>query len=261
MRKREKCLVEAIAPLQPVFHEHLDSLNISDHIHRGRFRYRLDGEEYVDLAGSLAWPGGDVPGYVLVIGVKVEGDMPVFVCLEEAEDPRPEGLLSKCLTLRERYGFYKSDRLFRVWWGDSRRFSSLVSGFNDKIKKDEPEGIYLSDPTESERPNRFELYLRRIHGALDSEREGRKVLILGECNRLKNALQNLPRDAAKRFKEDESPHVFALGALVHTLFAVRPWAYNNSPSQPSSLNSYEEWEQYARSQGNGGRSPNYNGVE
>ena len=192
--KNEKSLIEVVASLPLIFHEHLDSLNMGDTVTRSPTIYRHieTGEEYVNLAGAIAWPGKELPGFILVIGVRVDpaSENILYNCIDEAEDHCIENLLVKCITLRNRYGFRQSQKLFRFWYGDSIRFVSLVTQFNQQLRDDKKtERIYLANPIDFEKVNHFELYLRRTQSALMLNGTGRKTLFLGNCHRLRNSSQ------------------------------------------------------------------------
>lgn len=242
--EKVKCVIEIIKPSDPVHDPHLDSLNIGHQEQAGQLRYRHieTKEEFVHLDGAAAWPGKDgLPGFILVVGVQMKGKTPQFICLEEAEDTEVTGILSKCLTLREKYGLLLSDRYDRLWWG-IQSFPSLVNRFNEQILKDspdEPEGVYFKEPIDFKKGGKyFEVYSRGLREGL---RNG--MITLGDCNRLRNAINNFPVDAAQRFTEDDSPPVFALGCLVHSLLATKPWLYRGPlPQQPDDYESYAQKE-------------------
>ena len=244
--KNVKCVIEIIKPSDPVHDPHLDSLNIGHSEEPGQLRYRHieTKEEFVHLDGAVAWPGKDgLPGFILVVGVQMEGKKPLFKCLEEAEDTEVTGILSKCLSLREKYGFHLSDRfLFQLWWG-LQSFPSLFNRFNEDIKKgkpDEPEGVYFKEPIDFKKGGKyFEVYSRGLREGLRSG-----MITLGDCNRLRNAINSFPTDAAQRFTEDDSPPVFALGCLVHSLLATKPWL-NRGTTSPRN-GEEDDWESYAQ---------------
>ena len=148
------------------------------------YRNKETGETYLYLAGGIGWPWKDVPGFVVIVAVgKMPGegmDAPLFTCLDELEDDRIEGLLEGCLRLRDRYGFRQSDNLFRTWYGDRDRFSTLVNQFNLKLMKEKVQGVYLSNPLDFDKPNHFELYKRRIQSHLTPNETGSKSLITRE---------------------------------------------------------------------------------
>ena len=69
------------------------------------------------------------------------------------------------------------------------------------------------------------------------------MIALGDCNLLRNAINNFPTDAAQRFTEDDSPPVFALGCLVHSLLETKPWLNRGPlPQQPDDYESYAQKE-------------------
>jgi hypothetical protein len=243
--EKVRCIIEVIKPKEPGVDPHLDSLGISHHEQPGQLRFRNieTEEEYVHLDGALAWPGKDCPGFVLVVGVRTEGKLPRFFCLEEAVDFVPKGLLMKCLTLRQRYGFGLSEFLFPTWFGDSDRYPSLVAQFNDEIRleKDEPEGVILQNPTDMDKKNNFELYLHRIYGALTPDETGGKMLSVEIiCSHLMNAIQSVPKDGTYSLTKDDNPPVFALGGLLHSLLTTKGWIHRSSQGRAD-----ENWESYA----------------
>jgi hypothetical protein len=236
--EKVKCVIELIKPSDPAHDPHLDSLNIGHSEEPGQLRYHHieTKEEYVHLDGAVAWPGKDSPGFILVVGVQMDGKQPLVKCLEEAEDSEVDGILSKCLTLREKYGFHLSDRfLFHPWWG-IQSFPSLVNRFNERIMKERGEGVYFIDPSDFKKGGKyFELYSLGLKEASRS-----KMISLEDCNRLRNAINSFPVDAAQRFTEDDCPPVFALGLLVHSLLATKPWLNRGPlPQQP------DDWESVA----------------
>jgi hypothetical protein len=199
------------------------------HTIRGRTKYinTETAEEFYYIAGGIAWPGKESPGYVLIIGVQVEmendKEIPVLVSMDEVEDRCVDGLLGQSLRLRERYGY--KDGLFRFWYGDYARFKSIVVRFNQQHRDEtnHAEGVYLSTPVDFKRNNHFEICLNEIRSLLAPRESGAKSLFLGNCHRLQNAIQSLPGDAAQRYTDDDCPPVACLGYVVHSLLTSMPW--------------------------------------
>ena len=247
MKPDGKCVIEFIKQQHPEINEHLRSLNIGYNAMQAPplYRHIETGQEFVHLAGAIAWPGKGTPGFVIIVGVsKASGNAPLFTCLDEIEDYSTNGLLKACLLLRVRYGFNQSDNLLRFWYGDSKRFSSLINDFNQCIKKNSIyEGINIIDPTDFRKPNHFENYLYRIQNLLVPDESGGKSLVLENCNLLRNYLQNLPPDAPIVCSEEDFPSVSALGGLVHSLLANRPWEHQRYTSAANRRN-IESFESY-----------------
>ncbi|MFZ2398295.1 MAG: hypothetical protein WAW31_06475 [Smithella sp.] len=244
---REKSIIEVKKPIPPVFHEHLASLNLGYSMLNSSVIYRQieTGKEYLHLAGSIFWPGKINPGFILVMGVRAESDQIIYECLDEDSDKAIDNLLRKCITLRDRYGFRQTDKLFRYWYGDPNRFSTLLNQFNQRLRDKEvvQDGIYLSPPMDFEKENHFELYLCQMQSALMPNNTGRKSLYLGSCHSLRNAIQNLPTDAATRFTEDDCPAIAAAGSLIHSLSATTPWTY--LANEPIIIhNDFDDFEEY-----------------
>jgi len=234
---KERSIIEVIQPVDPIFSDHLDSLNMGDTPWQEPASYRNieTAETYLHLAGGIGWPWKDVAASKM----PGEGvDAPLFTCLEELEDARIEGLLDGCLRFRERYGFRQSDNLFQTWYGDSIRFASLNIEFNRKLMDEKTPGVYLSDPVDHHQPNYFELYKRRIQSLLTTNETGHKSLTLGKCGRLRNYLQNLPNDV------ENCPAITALGGVVYSLMVSTPWTVRTHLSGPT-INDMADYESYA----------------
>jgi len=258
MRKPKKSIIKAIVPIPDVINEHLDSLNEGPRTIRGRTKYinTETKEEYYHIAGGIAWPGVEAPGYALIVGVKVEmendKEVPMLFCREEAEGQSVDGLLEQCLNLRERYGYQQG--LLQYWYGDSERLQSSVSRFNQQLQDEtnRAKGVYLSRPADFEKSNRLEIYLDEIRSLLTPRESGAKSLFIGNCHRLQNALRSVLGDAAKRYSDDDCPPVACLGYVVHSLLASMPW--RGSGHVPGSdIDDYEKYALWER-----GRDPYFN---
>lgn len=185
------------------------------------YRNIENGQEYSHIAGGIGWPG-EKAGFIVIVAVEKQQD--TFHVLEEAENSTVPGLLSECLGLRQKYGYGLTSELFRFWYGEHERFDTFVTDFNHKLElKDEKvDGVYLSPPHDSEKPNAFEIWLNRIKSCL-GDASGKKTLHLENCNRLRNHIQNLPPNAAKKGSIQDYPAIACLGGVVHSLMIRRPW--------------------------------------
>ena len=245
--KNEPSIIQVIKGQDPAVNAHLDSLNMEEAPYQEAPCYRNveTGETYLYLAGGIAWPWKDVPGFVVVVAVsKMPGedvDAPLFICLEELEDYRIEGLLDGCRRLRDRYGFRQSGNLFRTWHGDQTCFATLVNQFNLMLMEEKVQGVYLSDPIDFRQPSHFEPYKRRVQSLLTRTGAGNKSLILGRCSALRNYLQSLPPDA------DNCPAVTALGGVIYSLMVSTPWVQRTQLSGPT-INDIDDFETYAMRQ-------------
>lgn len=252
MRKPEKSIIKAIVPIPDVINDHLDSLNEGYRTIRGRTKYinTETNEEYYHIAGGIAWPGTKAPGYVLIVGVKVEiendKEIPVLFCLDEAEDRCVDGLLGQCLNLRERYGYQQG--LLQYWYGDYERLQSLVGRFNQQLQDEtnHVNGVYPARPSDFEKGNHFEIYLNDIWSLLTPRESGAKSLFIGNCHRLQNAIRSVLQDAAKRYSDDDCPPVACLGYVVHSLLAAMPWRGSGHVPEET-IPTVDDFENYARS--------------
>lgn len=248
MRKPEKSIIKAIVPIPDIVNDHLNSLNMGYRTIRGRTKYiNIEtGDEFYYIAGGIAWPGAEAPGYVLIVGVKVEmennKEVPVLVCLEEIEERQPETLLAQCVRLREKYGHQYG--LFQYWYGDYERLQSLVVRFNQQLQDEtnRAQWVCISTPADFQKNNHFEIYRDEIWSLLKQRESGAKTLVLADCDRLRNAIHNFPSGTKQRFSDDDCPPVACLGYVIHSLLVSMPW--RGSGSVPGS--DIGSWEEYAR---------------
>lgn len=182
------------------------------------YRDTRTGAAFSHIAGGLAYPTPFAPGFVLVVGVDRAGiDDPAIRVLDEAEADTVEGVLSECLRLRQRYGYPAYHGILDLWIGDHERFQSLVSEFNMRFGDNGKAGVHIAPPPDFERPDRFEVFLRRVHGMLAF---GKKRLFLNST-KLRNLIQNFTPEAMTR--PEKFPALDCLGGLVHYLMSAKPW--------------------------------------
>lgn len=179
------------------------------------------GDEYRTIVGGIGWPGkiedrDAHPGFAVIAVVeKSEAPDPNFRVLEEVEEKRVEDLIWRCVELRYKYGYSECPELLHVWYGDHERYLTPLDHIGREIRrKYEDKGFYITPPADFEQPNAIELYAETIFQCM---RPDNKRLHLGDCKRLRSALQNFAKDSK------DSPAIWVLGGVVHTLFAYEPW--------------------------------------
>jgi hypothetical protein len=198
------------------------------------------GDKYFHLAGAIGWPlmEKEIPGYVLIIGVRKTDDGSCsMIILEEMEDSDIRRLIVKCILLREKYGYWQSSTLMRHFYGDDIRYEEIESNITRELREKDGEGedhgFYIYPPYGLDRLNHFEIYVQQIRTSLIPRQEtGKKELTLGAANdKIRNYLQTLSKDSVSRLDMKKRaklyPGVFALGCLVHTLLKRRPWLENS----------------------------------
>jgi hypothetical protein len=185
------------------------------------YRNIENGQEYSHIAGGIGWPE-ERPGFIVVVAVEKQHG--TFRVLEEAERSSIDGLLSDCLELRQKYGYNRASDLFRFWYGEQEKFDTFVAGFNHKLKLEDEKvgGIYLSPPHDYQKPNAFEIWSNRIQSCLGNASK-KKTLYLGNCNGLRNHIQNFPHDGAAKGSIENYPAIACLGGVIHSLMMLRPW--------------------------------------
>ena len=180
------------------------------------------GEEYYALAGALAFPVGRTPGFAVIVAAIKDGEnqmAPTLKVVDELEDLDLEELL--CASEKRRYRWGYPDQL-EFFYGDPERFLQAVCKFNEGLetKADFAGGFYLSQPSGFESQNRTEVFLQQIRSLLRPSDSGGKRLILGDCQRLRSHIQNMPLDVQKI---EDHPGVAALAYAVHSMVATSPW--------------------------------------
>jgi hypothetical protein len=222
--KQQISIIKKIRTKKPLNVDHIARITGTRWVPKPAFYRNLEaGQDYFDIAGAIAWPGENLAGFaVIVAAVKTDEKESALMVLAEIEEKSIEELINACVEIRWRYGY---PELLDLWYGDYLRFCSLIGDINVQIEKKhgKGKGFYITQPDDFEAPNNFEIYLHRIRSCLKAPDSGGKQLILGNCNRLRNHLQNLPPDAIANGSIEEYPVVASLGFVVHTLMAQRPW--------------------------------------
>jgi hypothetical protein len=222
--KKQPSIIKKIRTKKPPNVDHIAMITGSRWVSKPAFYRNIKtGEDYFDIAGAVAWPGNEVAGFAVIVAVvKTDEKEPCLKVLTEIEEKSIEDLVSACIEIRGRYGY---PELLSLWYGDYLRFSSLIGDINVQIEKQHGQGngFYITQPDDFEASNNFEIYLHRIRACLKAHDSGKKQLILGNCNGLRNHLQNLPPDAITNGSVEDYPAVASLGFALHTLMAQRPW--------------------------------------
>ena len=222
-----KSLIQAVKGKRPVNIDHLSKIYGTRLVPKPTYyRHKETGQEFSHITGAFVWPGKEKAGFAIIVGVEKSNEVrPAFFVLDEAEEKNLNSLLWSCMRLREKWGFECGD-ILRVWWGDPSKFLTFYSEFNnslrEKHKGDADHGFHISAFFDLDKPDAFEIYLRRIYSFLSVDEEGKKRLYFGKCDKIRSHLSNLPPDAAKKSIED-FPSVAALGGLIHTLSVLQPW--------------------------------------
>ncbi len=220
--KRDKSIIQRIRDKQQPISRHIAEITGHRYVPKPFYFKNIEtSEEYFTIAGALAWPSMDHPGFaVIVAALKGDPKEPSFKVLQEIESRDMDILVSACIHSRYKWGY---PYLLDLWYGDQVRFSTFLADYNEgHEQKNEDDGFALAPPDEFEQPNRDEIYLERIRGLLMPDELGKKSLIIGPCEKIRSQLQNLPADA-RAIKIEDFPAVAALAFAVHSLMATRPW--------------------------------------
>ena len=216
-------IIKAIRSKRHEFDQHIAKITGRRYVPKPRYYKNTEtGEDYYALAGALAFPVGRTPGFAVIVSALKDGEnhmAPTLKVVDEFEDLDLEELLDVCEKRRYRWGYPNQLEFF---YGDPVRFLQTVCKFNERLKTkaDFSGGFYLSQPSGFENQNRTEVYLQQIRSLLRPPDNGGKRLILGDCQRLRSHIQNMPADVQKI---EDHPAVAALAYAVHSMVATSPW--------------------------------------
>lgn len=163
----------------------------------------VDGTgRYSHISGAIAMPTFERPGYLLTVGVDFKTEK--FHCIDEYETDSEAELIQKAADITKEYG----DALTTLY-GDPARLMPLALDLKTPV--------LISHPIDYDQADAFQLYVARLQTSLMA---ANKVLVLGDCNALRNHMIAFSKDRAKA---KDNPVIFAAGSLVHTLLTLRPW--------------------------------------
>ena len=189
------------------------------------FQHTGTGQYFYDLCGCIGWPSEvtdrdeGLPGYIAIIGIvrpeNPDRDYDVstapFQLLGEFESKDVPELLTRCLELRQEFGFGIQPNLLRVWFGDPERFVTVLALRNELLIKQggERAAILITPPDDYYTDKIFDNYVRAIRSVILTKR-----LFFGGCDILRNRLREFKRD---------DPTILAVGGLVHSLLCRTTW--------------------------------------
>jgi len=185
------------------------------------------GQLYHNLYGCIGYPtevsdkDEGQPGYVAIVGVvrpskSLEHYNPLdanFQLLAEAQSKDVGTLISSVVELREKYGFGVQPELLKVFYGDPDRFLTTLALINERLISEggDNNAVLITPPVDMYSPAVFDNYVRSLKSCL---LPGKVRFYFGHCEILKNTLREFRKD---------SPAVFAVGGMVHSLLTVCTW--------------------------------------
>jgi hypothetical protein len=189
-------------------------MSVIKRVGQGRDEHFLDGESqtrYSRIVGGLAWPFGEKPGFLVVIGedfVRAPGVGRSLYVLGEREGPYLDDLFRFYQEFREKYS---AD----LWVGDPS-IKGHIDFFYTAGGRD-GQGFTLLEAPFYDDPHGLASYFQRIRPLL---KDTQKILHLGERSILRGYLQALTREEMLR-PACEHPPVAALGYAVAYLYFNR----------------------------------------
>lgn len=186
------------------------------------------GRLFHAIYGCIGYPteiqdkGEEMPGYIALVGIVRPDDSlqtynPLdakFLLLAEFQSKDVSTLFDKVIELREKYGYGTQPELLRVWYGDPDRFLTTLVLYNERLARNygnENNAVLITPPVDMYEPKAFDNYVRSLKSCLMPENVR---FYFGGLDILKNCLREFRRD---------SPAVFAIGGLVHSLLTTCTW--------------------------------------
>jgi hypothetical protein len=170
---------------------------------------------YLRICGGAAWPYKGRPGFVVLVGEQVRNlqssSPPVFYGLAESEQRTNDDMLSKCAELAA---------IVDTWYSNIIPEAHRVAlhQFNLRQEQKHAAGIqFINVPMISEGGDATQLFSYADAELDQRTSEGRKTVFLGECTRVKAALQRVPEEwdgAEDILKHPEATALYyVLGAM------------------------------------------------
>jgi len=179
------------------------------------------GAAYRDIYGCIGWPTEvsdkdmGMAGYLGVVVVVIGDEKPEdskFRLLAEYESYDIPTLLDQIVIFRQEFGFGLYPGLMQGWFGDPERFIMALALLNERLTVDDAgQAILVVPPDDYGNIHAFDTYVRSLRSVIVT---GRKRFYFGDCEILKNKLQEFKRDC---------PAVHAVGGLVHSLLSRCNW--------------------------------------
>ena len=171
---------------------------------------------YFRICGGAAWPHKGRPGFVVLVGEQVRNlrscSPPVFYGLLESEQRTNDDMLSKCAELAA---------IVDTWYSNIIPEAHRVAlhQFNLRQEQKHAAGIQLINaPMLSETGDASQLF-SYADAELDQRTSaGRKTVFLGECARVKAALQRVPEEWDGAEDILKPPEVTALYYVLGAMF-------------------------------------------
>ncbi len=181
--------------------------------HERDFYFEHNGRKYAHFTGGVAWPGFQIDGYAVIVGVE-SSEPHLIQCLWEMESDDAGELFRGCLKAQKKLGKGKYPEICGEWWGNPERMMSLISEKNLQGRGD----MMIAHPPDYDEKDAFQIYLAQLKTNI---MQTNKVLKLNDSTILRNSLSSFI--SGEKVTEETHPPIAVAGWLVHTLLAYRPW--------------------------------------
>lgn len=173
---------------------------------------------YFRICGGAAWPHKGRPGFVVLVGEQERNlrscGPPVFYGLMESEQRTSDDMLSKCVELAATVDTWYSNII-----AEAQRVA--LYQFNLSQEQKHLAGIQLINaPMLSEAGDASQLFSYADAELDQRTSEGRKTVFLGECTRVKAALQRVPEQWDSAEDILKPPEVTALYYVLGAMFRL-----------------------------------------
>ena len=203
----------------------------------------LNGEEYLCVAGGLAWPGTR-KGFAIVVGVtEVDDGIIHYNILEEAEQESILPLLRDAYNLYLKYGQGANGKGFTVmpwqWYGDPESgYNEALRKFNEWLEKhDKPRMPPINYPAHHKDTKKLVVYAQTIHDV--AMPPGR--LSTGDSHKILNYIKMFEGVDKGTVRERDWPAIAALGYVLTWMHEYEPWIAHEGEEEFATLTTFEDY--------------------
>ena len=203
-----------------------------------RYVNSLTGEEYLCVAGGLAWPGSQ-KGFAVVVGVSSPSDGVIqYNILEEIEQESILPLLRETYRLYLKYGKGLKIIPFQ-WYGDPESgYNEALRKFNEWLEKnDKPRMPLINYPSHYKDSNKLAIYAQTLHDI--AMKPGK--LKIGNNHATRKYIQLFEGVDKGAVKTRDFPAIAALGYVLTWLHEYEPWIAHEEQDEYPILQTFEDY--------------------
>lgn len=172
--------------------------------------------EYRRIIGAIAWPSGELPGFIVVIAEDFHKDPRLklrhYRLLDEYDNITTERLVRRLYDFQNKY-------LVSPWYGDPDNLLMMhfIDRFNQRLSK-KHKGIYIAEAPFADDVHNLRMYANQIKNRMI---QAKKALHFGDKSRVPGVLSGLSPDDVQKKRAQDFPAIAALGFALSGL--DEPW--------------------------------------